>query len=92
MDKDIKLKIAPPWITYVNQIKVMFGNDPDITIEYSNEDLEIKLYVDKSVKASALQRLLPNSKIFGNIVLDITIIPANTIFSEYILNPIASFT
>jgi len=27
---NIKLKLSPPWVTYVNEIKALFENDPDI--------------------------------------------------------------
>lgn len=77
MNANVRLKISPPWITYLNQIKVMFGNDPDIDVTYDNDEKEIKLLVNNSEKAEAISNLLPVEKTFGNVKLKITVVPAN---------------
>ena len=74
---EIKLKLAPPWITYVNKIQALFGNDPDIKIVYDNDEVEVKLFIEDSNKATAISQLLPSEKEIGNVKLKITIIPAN---------------
>lgn len=74
---DVRFKISPPWILYVSQINALFSNDPDITIEYDNDNVEVKLYVNNNKKAAALMYLLPFEKKFGNVTLDIIIIPSN---------------
>ena len=73
-----RLKLAPPWITYVNKIQALFGNDPDINVVYDNDEIEIRLYVEGEDKAAALAELLPVVKPIGNVNLYITIIPANS--------------
>ena len=60
---DVRLKISPPWITYVNQLSVLFGEDPEITIEYNNDIYRVELFVDNEDKAEALSRLLPIEKV-----------------------------
>lgn len=75
--KEPRLKLAPPWITYVNKVQAMFGADPEIRIVYDNDEVELKIYVEDSAKADAMQRLLPYYKEFGNVELSIKIIPAN---------------
>ena len=75
--KEPRLKLAPPWITYVNKVQAMFGADPEIRIVYDNDEVELKIYVEDSAKADAMQRLLPYYKTFGNAELGIKIIPAN---------------
>ena len=77
---NVKLKLAPPWVTYVNKIKTLFGNDPDIDIVYDDsEDKELKLYIaGKGYKAEAISRLLPEIKVISNTYIKITIIPANS--------------
>lgn len=74
---DVRLKLAPPWITYVNKLTALFGNDPEIKIVYDNDTCSVRLYVDNAKKASALIRVLPVEKIIGNVILDIEVIPAN---------------
>ena len=46
-------------------------------IEYDNDNTSLKLYVEGVKKADALTKLLPAHKEFGNVVLNITVIPAN---------------
>ena len=73
-----KLKLASPWMTYFNKLNALFGKDPDIRLAYDNDEPEIKLYVEGDKKADALMRLLPPTVTFGNVVLKVTVIPANS--------------
>ena len=75
--QDVRCKLAPPWITYVNQVIALFGNDPEIKIVYDEDEIQLKIYVDNPEKAFALEYLLPEEKEFGNIILEIMIIPSN---------------
>lgn len=71
------LKLSSPWVTYYNEIKALFGEDPDIRVEYDEDENEVKLFVEDQEKADALSQLLPPAKAFGNVVMKITVIPAN---------------
>ena len=76
--ENIRLKLSPPWVTYVNELIALFGEDPDITIKYEdNCTTKVKLYVNNEEKAQSLCTLLPLSKRFGNQELEICIIPPN---------------
>lgn len=72
-----KLNLSAPWITYVSELKVLFKYDPDVQIEYDQEDKEVKLYVQSATKADALTQLLAGEVVFGNETLKVTVIPAN---------------
>lgn len=72
-----KLKLSPPWIELYNEFEVLFAGDPNVTVEYHDEDCEIKLYVEGDKKADALMKLLPPYRTFGNTTVTITVIPAN---------------
>ena len=76
MNKEIRTKISPPWFTFVSELKAMFGEDPDIRIEHTNE-FEIKMYVNDADKAAALYLLMPYSRDYGNVEVIIEIIPPN---------------
>lgn len=76
-EKNIRIKLAPPWVTFVNEIKAMFENDPEISIVYDNEEVAVRLYVDNAKKAEAIALLLPEEKWCGNVALSISVIPAN---------------
>lgn len=73
------LKLAPPWITYVSEVEQMFKYDKQVHVVYDNDELTLKLYVDELNKADALEQLLPEEMVFGNVTLKISIIPANTV-------------
>ena len=74
---NVRFKLSPPWATYVNELKALFEPDPDISISYDERWYSVEFYVEDSEKAAALYYLLPEEKEFGDITLDIKIIPAN---------------
>lgn len=101
----MRLKLAPPWVTFVNEVKALFDEDPQIIVAYDNDAVEVKLYVNDAKKAEAIQLLLPENKNYGNVDLKITIFPANIgnyDFSKYTFgqifdtafdgNPVYSFS
>lgn len=75
--KNLRLKLSPPWITYVNEVNALFENDPDITVAYDNSKMRLTLYVKGIDKAAALSQLMPIEKEFGNILLKIFVVPEN---------------
>ena len=77
-----KLDVASPWVTFARKIYMLFAEDPDVRCEWNNEDLEMKIFVENPIKAEALDRLLPDTKQFGNVTMTITIIPANDNISK----------
>jgi hypothetical protein len=72
-----KVGLSSPWCIYADEVKALFGKDPEIKVEYDNDVPEVKLYVDNEEKAEALTQLLPTQKVFGNVVLKVTVVPAN---------------
>lgn len=101
----IRIKLAPPWVTFVNEVKALFDEDPQVRVVYDNDTVELKLYVEDAKKAEAIERLLPEFKNFGNVDLSIIVIPANVgnyDFSRYTFrqlfdaafdgNPVYSFS
>lgn len=72
-----KVKLSAPWVIYYRQIEALFGVDPEVSVEFDEEALEIKLKVEDASKADAIAQLLPASKNFGNVDVTITVIPAN---------------
>ena len=71
------VKLVSPWIDYYEEINALFGQDPDVNVVYDEDAQEIKLYVTGQDKAYALDKLMPAEKTFGNVVVKVTIIPAN---------------
>jgi len=74
---EIRTKLSPPWITYLSEITALFENDPEVTIEYDNDDYTLKLFVASPDKAEALYFLLPEEVDFGNVILEVIVVPPN---------------
>lgn len=72
------LKLSPPWAEFYHKIEALFGKDPDIKVVYDEDELEVKLFVEKPEKAEALTKILPTEKFFGGVCLKITVVPADT--------------
>lgn len=72
-----EVRLSPPWNTYVRKIKALFEEDPEIKVEYDDENIKLKLFVENQNKADAIQQLLPEKKEFGNVTLYVEVIPAN---------------
>lgn len=94
-----EVKIAPPWIQYVNKLVALFGKDPEIHLDYKNDEHTVTMRVDNHEKAEALIKLLPAAKEFGNVTLNINIVPCNNLDSKEDLylaafngNPAFAFT
>ena len=77
-----KTKLSPPWVTYVNELKALFGDDPQVRIEFRDGDgdpYQVKIFVDGNLSEyEAIDALLPESIDFGNVMLRISVIPPNT--------------
>ena len=71
------LKLSPPWITFVHEVEALFAKDPEVKVRYNSNENLLQLFVDNTDKAAALTKLLPEKKEFGNVVLNIEVVPAN---------------
>ena len=72
-----KIKLSPPWITYVHELEKMFENDPDVSIRYNDEDKIVSIYATSCDKSAALTRILKDEVTFGKITLKIEVIEPN---------------
>lgn len=70
---DVRLKLAPPWITYVNKLEALFDPDPQLAFNIDYDEMTVTIAGNNEDKNTALWCLLPEEKIFGNIVLKIVI-------------------
>lgn len=69
--------LSAPWVMFYREIKALFEDDPAIRVEYNEDEYIIKLYVEGIEKADALTQLLPATKTFGNVSIQVQVIPAN---------------
>ena len=72
---EVRLKISPPWVTYINKLQALFDGDPQIAfnVDWSALHPSVIIATNNPEKAAALERLLPNAKGFGNVALTIEI-------------------
>lgn len=71
----VKLKLSPPWVTYVNKLQALFDGDPQIAfnVNYESDDPTVVLATNNGDKATALVKLLPEGVKFGNVTLKINV-------------------
>lgn len=75
MEKELKL--SPPWNTFVSELKALFADDPAVIVKYDEGNYEVKLFVTGERKAEALSKLIPSERVYGNVLLKVTVVPAN---------------
>ena len=75
--EDKKLGIYSPWVIFSKKVQALFEKDPEVKVEFDNDTYTLKLLVDNEEKADALTRIMPTTKVFGNIVVNISVIPSN---------------
>lgn len=71
------MKLSAPWVKFYREIEALFAQDPEVRVVHDEENNEIKLFVETARKADALTQLLPSEKVFGNVTVKVTVIPAN---------------
>lgn len=70
-------QLSAPWETYYKKLQALLGEDPEISMTFNKAAGVIKIYVDNAQKADALDRLLIARKVFGNVKINIRVIPSN---------------
>lgn len=89
---DVRLKILPPWSTFINEIQALFDGDPQIAcnVSYESGSPSIVLATNNPDKAATLLKLLPSEKKFGNVTLNIGV-DCQTISNKAFTNPKEQF-
>lgn len=72
---EARLKLSPPWITYVNMLEALFDGDPEIAfnLDIDVNNCSVTLATNNPDKAAALVKLLPEKATFGKIELQIKV-------------------
>lgn len=79
---DVRLKLAPPWITAIHKIEALFDGDPQIACNVDWGKPGITLACNNGDKVTALLQILPSEIEFGKIKLSVDIdgTPSNRAF------------
>ena len=57
MDK--KFQLYSPWVIYYKKLQILFGQDKDIKMDFDNDTLTVKMYINSQDKYEALSQLIP---------------------------------
>lgn len=71
--QDVRLKLSPPWVTYINKLQALFDGDPQIAFNVDIRVPQVTIACNNGEKVAALLKLLPSEKAFGNVILKINI-------------------
>ena len=74
------MTMSSPWMIFYREVCAMFEKDDEVHVVYKQGDGDndtICLYVEDPVKASAIEKLLPEEKEYGNVTIEIGVIPCN---------------
>lgn len=70
-------KLSPPWVEYAEKLHILFASDPDVGVECKDDAKIVTIRVNGTRKADALSRLIPQTVAFGNVTLNVKVVPAN---------------
>lgn len=72
-----QVKLSPPWAIYYEKVKALFEKDKLVRVYFNENEKNLSLLVEDKRKAEALEFLLPSTIEFGNVTLNISVIPSN---------------
>ncbi len=72
-----EIKLSAPWDVHARKVFELFRYDDEVTVEYDEAAPMLTIRVANAVKAEALEELLPSHVTFGNVSLEIEVIPSN---------------
>lgn len=78
------VQLSPPWVTFANEMKAMFKYDDTVRVVFDQVNMKLRLYVESAVKAEALEQLLVKQAVFGNVTVDVEVIPGNASSDKYV--------
>ena len=74
---ETRLKVSPPWVTYIHQLTALFDEDPQIAFDVSFSGIgdgpSVTISTNNGEKAAALMKLLPMEVEYGNVTLKVNI-------------------
>ena len=73
-----KTKLSAPWVVFYRKIEALFSEDPDVSVRFDEEDMNVIVRVKGTEKAAAIAALLPISRTFGDVKARVTVVPANS--------------
>ena len=73
------LKLSPPWHIFYKELDCLFREDEEVRIIFDEDNNKITMFVDNTIKAEALEKILPKEKKFANDTISIDIVYMKTL-------------
>lgn len=78
MSEKKNVSMAAPWAIFYKRLCQLFRYDSDITVYLTEEEpYKINILVESKDKYNALMQLMPSEKEFGNVKVQINVVPSN---------------
>lgn len=77
LEKVKALGLSSPWSIYCKEVRAFFQSDPGVRVVTSDDETEIRLYVDGAEKAEGLDHIIRHEKGFGNVAVKVSVYPSN---------------
>lgn len=79
------IQLSSPWVLFYREVEALFAQDPDVKVKLEDDSYTLRIFVESDLKADAIRKLLPRSKQFGNVTLNIEVVPADAEETYFIL-------
>jgi len=73
------LALTTPWVLHVNKLTALFLSDPEISVDYDNDNKICDIRVANDDKYWAMKALMPHEKKWGETTLRIRVLPADDV-------------
>ena len=68
---------ASPWVVFARKVESLYQYDDEVAVEFDSNVPKLTLLVENSVKAASMSKIIGTKREFGNVTLEIEIVPAN---------------
>lgn len=72
-----KVNLSSPWAIWVRKLRALFERDDEVSVQYDEEEMRVQVRVSNAIKADALAQIIPTERHFGNVALDVAVVPCN---------------
>ena len=77
MNNQTGIGLGTPWAIYARRLEKLFSWDSSVSVVYDDAAHKVTVHVEGAAKAEAIEKLLPQSMAYGNVILEIEVVPAN---------------
>lgn len=72
------MELSAPWYILYKEMDAMFKKDKDVRVLFDPDEMIIKVFAASMNKAEALDKILINRHRFGNVTVNVIVVPPNS--------------